>query len=84
MIEEGGFDIVGKERRWARVAQKLGYPTGRNIGSLLRSHYERIVYPFEVFHAGASLPVTLHSPTLLLLFCAYTSDLSTYDLSNRI
>ncbi|XP_064778647.1 lysine-specific demethylase 5C-like isoform X3 [Oncorhynchus masou masou] len=56
VIEEGGFDIVSKERRWARVAQKLGYPTGRNIGSLLRSHYERIVYPFEVFHAGASLP----------------------------
>ncbi|CAB1329933.1 unnamed protein product [Coregonus sp. 'balchen'] len=56
VIEEGGFDIVSKERRWARVAQKLGYPTGKNIGSLLRSHYERIVYPFEVFHAGASLP----------------------------
>uniref|UniRef100_A0A4W5MGS8 [histone H3]-trimethyl-L-lysine(4) demethylase n=1 Tax=Hucho hucho TaxID=62062 RepID=A0A4W5MGS8_9TELE len=69
VIEEGGFDIVSKERRWARVAQKLGYPTGKNIGSLLRSHYERIVYPFEVFHAGASLPVTLHSPTLLLPFC---------------
>ncbi|KAK6308224.1 hypothetical protein J4Q44_G00214950 [Coregonus suidteri] len=58
VIEEGGFDIVSKERRWARVAQKLGYPTGKNIGSLLRSHYERIVYPFEVFHAGASLPQT--------------------------
>eukprot|EP00063_Salmo_salar_P016926 XP_013991761.1 PREDICTED: lysine-specific demethylase 5C-like isoform X2 [Salmo salar] len=56
VIEEGGFDIVSKERRWARVAQKLGYPPGKNIGSLLRSHYERIVYPFEVFHTGASLP----------------------------
>ena len=71
MIEEGGFDIVSKERRWARVAQKLGYPTGRNIGSLLRSHYERIVYPFEVFHAGASLPVnatlTHFAPALLRL-----------------
>uniref|UniRef100_A0A4W5NQ75 [histone H3]-trimethyl-L-lysine(4) demethylase n=1 Tax=Hucho hucho TaxID=62062 RepID=A0A4W5NQ75_9TELE len=59
VIEEGGFDIVSKERRWARVAQKLGYPPGKNIGSLLRSHYERIVYPFEVFHTGASLPVML-------------------------
>uniref|UniRef100_A0A3P8Z2N9 [histone H3]-trimethyl-L-lysine(4) demethylase n=1 Tax=Esox lucius TaxID=8010 RepID=A0A3P8Z2N9_ESOLU len=58
VIEEGGFDIVSKERRWARVAQKLGYPPGKNIGSLLRSHYERIVYPFEVFHTGASLPQT--------------------------
>ncbi|MFT7814238.1 lysine-specific demethylase 5C-like isoform X3 [Arapaima gigas] len=54
--EEGGFETVCKERRWARVAQKLGYPPGKNIGSLLRSHYERIVYPFEMFQSGASLP----------------------------
>ncbi|TSL97329.1 Lysine-specific demethylase 5C [Bagarius yarrelli] len=55
VTEEGGFETVSKERRWARVAQKLGYPPGKNIGSLLRSHYERIVYPFEMFHSGASL-----------------------------
>uniref|UniRef100_A0A3B3S562 [histone H3]-trimethyl-L-lysine(4) demethylase n=1 Tax=Paramormyrops kingsleyae TaxID=1676925 RepID=A0A3B3S562_9TELE len=54
--DEGGFESVTKERRWARIAQKLGYPPGKNIGSLLRSHYERIVYPFEMFHSGASLP----------------------------
>lgn len=53
--------MVCKERRWARVAQRLGYPPGKNIGSLLRSHYERIVYPFEVFHSGASIPVPRHS-----------------------
>uniref|UniRef100_A0A4W4DYU6 [histone H3]-trimethyl-L-lysine(4) demethylase n=1 Tax=Electrophorus electricus TaxID=8005 RepID=A0A4W4DYU6_ELEEL len=57
VTEEGGFEAVSKERRWARVAQKLGYPPGKNIGSLLRSHYERIVYPFEMFQSGASLPV---------------------------
>uniref|UniRef100_A0A8B9JNK1 [histone H3]-trimethyl-L-lysine(4) demethylase n=1 Tax=Astyanax mexicanus TaxID=7994 RepID=A0A8B9JNK1_ASTMX len=56
VTEEGGFETVCKERRWARVAQKLGYPPGKNIGSLLRSHYERIVYPFEMFQSGASLP----------------------------
>ncbi|XP_061074889.1 lysine-specific demethylase 5C isoform X2 [Conger conger] len=55
VTEEGGFETVSKERRWARVAQKMGYPPGKNIGSLLRSHYERIVYPFEMFHSGASL-----------------------------
>ncbi|XP_030221337.1 lysine-specific demethylase 5C isoform X1 [Gadus morhua] len=55
VTDEGGFDLVCKERRWARVAQRLGYPPGKNIGSLLRSHYERIVYPFEMFHSGASL-----------------------------
>uniref|UniRef100_A0A673M2E0 [histone H3]-trimethyl-L-lysine(4) demethylase n=1 Tax=Sinocyclocheilus rhinocerous TaxID=307959 RepID=A0A673M2E0_9TELE len=57
VTDEGGFEAVCKERHWARVAQKLGYPPGKNIGSLLRSHYERIVYPFELFQSGASLPV---------------------------
>ncbi|XP_028266177.1 lysine-specific demethylase 5C isoform X2 [Parambassis ranga] len=56
VTDEGGFEMVCKERRWARVAQRLGYPAGKNIGSLLRSHYERIVYPFEMFQSGASLP----------------------------
>uniref|UniRef100_A0A3P8WXQ0 [histone H3]-trimethyl-L-lysine(4) demethylase n=1 Tax=Cynoglossus semilaevis TaxID=244447 RepID=A0A3P8WXQ0_CYNSE len=56
VTDEGGFEMVCKERRWARVAQRLGYPQGKNIGSLLRSHYERIVYPFEMFQSGASLP----------------------------
>uniref|UniRef100_A0A3B5B5X9 [histone H3]-trimethyl-L-lysine(4) demethylase n=1 Tax=Stegastes partitus TaxID=144197 RepID=A0A3B5B5X9_9TELE len=56
VTDEGGFEMVCKERRWARVAQRLGYPPGKNIGSLLRSHYERIVYPFEVFQSGASMP----------------------------
>uniref|UniRef100_A0A3Q1JHN5 [histone H3]-trimethyl-L-lysine(4) demethylase n=1 Tax=Anabas testudineus TaxID=64144 RepID=A0A3Q1JHN5_ANATE len=60
VTDEGGFEMVCKERRWARVAQRLGYPPGKNIGSLLRSHYERIVYPFEMFQSGASLPVSLH------------------------
>uniref|UniRef100_A0A8C9Z2C4 [histone H3]-trimethyl-L-lysine(4) demethylase n=1 Tax=Sander lucioperca TaxID=283035 RepID=A0A8C9Z2C4_SANLU len=56
VTDEGGFEMICKERRWARVAQRLGYPPGKNIGSLLRSHYERIVYPFEMFQSGARLP----------------------------
>uniref|UniRef100_A0A7N8XI94 [histone H3]-trimethyl-L-lysine(4) demethylase n=1 Tax=Mastacembelus armatus TaxID=205130 RepID=A0A7N8XI94_9TELE len=60
VTDEGGFEMVCKERRWARVAQRLGYPPGKNIGSLLRSHYERIVYPYEMFQSGASLPVFPH------------------------
>ncbi|XP_037540724.1 lysine-specific demethylase 5C isoform X2 [Nematolebias whitei] len=55
VTDEGGFEMVCKERRWARIAQRLGYPPGKNVGSLLRSHYERIVYPFEMFQSGASL-----------------------------
>ena len=59
--------MVCKERRWARVAQRLGYPPGKNIGSLLRSHYERIVYPFEMFQSGASMPVSRFTFLSLLL-----------------
>ncbi|XP_053437350.1 lysine-specific demethylase 5D isoform X2 [Nycticebus coucang] len=55
VMEEGGYEAICKDRRWARVAQRLNYPPGKNIGSLLRSHYERIIYPYEMFQSGASL-----------------------------
>ncbi|XP_027696951.1 lysine-specific demethylase 5C isoform X2 [Vombatus ursinus] len=55
VVEEGGYEAISKDRRWARVAQRLNYPAGKNIGSLLRSHYERIVYPYEMYQSGANL-----------------------------
>uniref|UniRef100_A0A7J8B8M9 [histone H3]-trimethyl-L-lysine(4) demethylase n=1 Tax=Rousettus aegyptiacus TaxID=9407 RepID=A0A7J8B8M9_ROUAE len=55
VVEEGGYEAICKDRRWARVAQRLKYPPGKNIGSLLRSHYERIIYPYEMFQSGANL-----------------------------
>ena len=51
----GGIEAVTKERRWAKVANKLGYPSGRSVGSILKSHYERILYPFDVFKQGKTL-----------------------------
>lgn len=58
-MEEGGYEAICKDRRWARVAQRLNYPPGKNIGSLLRSHYERIVYPYEMYQSGANLVVRM-------------------------
>uniref|UniRef100_A0A6I8P9J6 Lysine-specific demethylase 5C n=1 Tax=Ornithorhynchus anatinus TaxID=9258 RepID=A0A6I8P9J6_ORNAN len=58
VVEEGGYEAICKDRRWARVAQRLNYPPGKNIGSLLRSHYERIVYPYEMYQSGANLVVS--------------------------
>uniref|UniRef100_A0A4W3I2J1 [histone H3]-trimethyl-L-lysine(4) demethylase n=1 Tax=Callorhinchus milii TaxID=7868 RepID=A0A4W3I2J1_CALMI len=55
VAEEGGFDTVCKERRWSKVAHKMGYLPGKALGSLLRSHYERILYPYNLFQSGASL-----------------------------
>ncbi|XP_024422303.1 lysine-specific demethylase 5D-like isoform X2 [Desmodus rotundus] len=60
VMEEGGYEAICKNRRWARVAQHLNYPPGKNIGSLLRSHYERIIYPYEIFQSGANLQCNTH------------------------
>ncbi|GIX89785.1 hypothetical protein CEXT_172121, partial [Caerostris extrusa] len=53
--EEGGSEIVSRERRWSRIATRMGFPPGRGVGSLLRQHYERILYPYHVFQEGSSI-----------------------------
>uniref|UniRef100_A0A671V922 [histone H3]-trimethyl-L-lysine(4) demethylase n=1 Tax=Sparus aurata TaxID=8175 RepID=A0A671V922_SPAAU len=55
---EGGFETVCKEKRWSKVASRMGFPPGKGTGSLLRSHYERILYPYELFQSGATLTVS--------------------------
>lgn len=60
----GGIETVTKERRWAKVANKLGYPSGRSVGSILKNHYERILYPFDIFKLGK----TLTDIVIILLF----------------
>ncbi|XP_061618826.1 lysine-specific demethylase 5A [Phyllopteryx taeniolatus] len=52
---EGGFETVCKEKRWSKVSSRMGFPPGKGTGSLLRSHYERILYPYELFQSGATL-----------------------------
>ncbi|KAG7280489.1 hypothetical protein CRUP_022018 [Coryphaenoides rupestris] len=53
--EEGGFDAVCRERRWSKISVKMGYAPGKAIGSHLRAHYERILYPYKLFKTGANL-----------------------------
>ncbi|KAJ8006852.1 hypothetical protein DPEC_G00111520 [Dallia pectoralis] len=52
---EGGFETVCKEKRWSKLASRMGFPPGKGTGSLLRSHFERILYPYELFQSGATL-----------------------------
>ena len=48
--KEGGMEKVNEEKKWTKVAQDMGYlMTNKNIGNLLKAHYERILYPLEVF-----------------------------------
>uniref|UniRef100_A0A8C9VV76 Lysine-specific demethylase 5A n=1 Tax=Scleropages formosus TaxID=113540 RepID=A0A8C9VV76_SCLFO len=74
--EEGGFDVVCKEKRWSKVASRMGFPPGKGTGSLLRSHFERILYPYELFQSGATLTV---SPALIRV----TSHLTNVRLKQR-
>uniref|UniRef100_A0A8C4E3K2 [histone H3]-trimethyl-L-lysine(4) demethylase n=1 Tax=Dicentrarchus labrax TaxID=13489 RepID=A0A8C4E3K2_DICLA len=55
--EEGGFEAVCRERRWTRISVKMGFAPGKAIGSHLRAHYERILYPYKLFQTGDNLLV---------------------------
>ncbi|XP_046372172.2 lysine-specific demethylase 5A-like isoform X4 [Haliotis rufescens] len=50
--EEGGMEQVSAERKWSKISTKLGMPTGKGCGTIVRGHYERILYPFFVFRKG--------------------------------
>uniref|UniRef100_A0A672YXA6 [histone H3]-trimethyl-L-lysine(4) demethylase n=1 Tax=Sphaeramia orbicularis TaxID=375764 RepID=A0A672YXA6_9TELE len=65
---EGGFETVCKERIWSKVASRMGFPPGKGTGSLLRSHYERILYPYELFQSGATLTRENKEPKGLKIF----------------
>ncbi|XP_077540973.1 lysine demethylase 5 isoform X6 [Haemaphysalis longicornis] len=53
--DEGGMEQVSRDRKWTKVATRMGYAPMRTVGTLLRQHYERILYPYDVFQSGASL-----------------------------
>uniref|UniRef100_A0A8C1P6L9 [histone H3]-trimethyl-L-lysine(4) demethylase n=1 Tax=Cyprinus carpio TaxID=7962 RepID=A0A8C1P6L9_CYPCA len=61
--EEGGFDVVCKERKWTQIALKMGFAPGKAVGSHLRAHYERILYPYYLFQTGNSQKPTLTNDT---------------------
>ena len=51
VLKAGGLDKVNTEKKWASVAVEIGYNplNSVKIGALLKSHYERILYPLDVF-----------------------------------
>uniref|UniRef100_A0A672HS27 [histone H3]-trimethyl-L-lysine(4) demethylase n=1 Tax=Salarias fasciatus TaxID=181472 RepID=A0A672HS27_SALFA len=58
VADEGGFDIVCRDRRWTKIAHQMGFAPGKAVGSHLRGHYERILYPYNLFQSGANLLVS--------------------------
>ncbi|XP_039605355.1 lysine-specific demethylase 5B-like isoform X2 [Polypterus senegalus] len=65
VVEEGGFDAVCKDRKWTKIALKMGFAPGKAVGSHIRAHYERILYPYNLFQSGASL-LAPEPPTKLM------------------
>ncbi|XP_029994151.1 lysine-specific demethylase 5B-B-like isoform X1 [Sphaeramia orbicularis] len=55
VADEGGFDIVCQDRRWTKIALQMGFAPGKAVGSHLRAHYEKILYPYNLFQSGANL-----------------------------
>nr|CAI5832447.1 unnamed protein product [Callosobruchus analis] len=54
---EGGFDNATKERKWSKISHRMGYQVGKSVGTILKTHYERLLYPYDVFKAGKSVEV---------------------------
>ncbi|XP_070766627.1 lysine-specific demethylase 5B-B [Enoplosus armatus] len=55
VADEGGFDIVCRDRRWTKIALQMGFAPGKAVGSHLRGHYEKMLYPYNLFQSGANL-----------------------------
>nr|2LM1_A Chain A, Lysine-specific demethylase lid [Drosophila melanogaster] len=53
--EEGGMEQTTKDRKWAKVANRMQYPSSKSVGATLKAHYERILHPFEVYTSGKVL-----------------------------
>ena len=57
--EEGGFESCTRDKKWSRVALRLGYNISKQskgpVASLLRQHYERLLFPYDIFLSGATI-----------------------------
>lgn len=54
IIYSGGFEVCSAERKWSKVARRMGFPQGKGIGSILKNHYEKILYRYDVFKSNGA------------------------------
>ncbi|KAM4562349.1 lysine-specific demethylase 5B-B isoform 4-T4 [Odontesthes bonariensis] len=83
VADDGGFDIVCQERRWTKIAQQMGYAPGKAVGSHLRGHYERILYPYNLFLSGANL-LCVQKPAQKPVQPAETADNMEHKLQDQV
>ena len=68
---EGGYDTVVRERKWSKVALKMHLSdpsTGKCNGGVLRGHYEKYLYPYDLFEAGITVDQNVSCLLNFLLF----------------
>lgn len=46
---EGGFEKISTEKKWPRVASRMGYVNDKAVGPQLRTYYRRLLLPYEEF-----------------------------------
>lgn len=49
---EGGSFAVTRERKWNIIANQMGLSIGRSSCSTLKSHYNQILFPYDVFQSN--------------------------------
>ncbi|CAG4963472.1 unnamed protein product [Parnassius apollo] len=47
--EEGGFENCNTPKKWRKIANSMGYSQNANTMNFLRSNYEKILLPYEIF-----------------------------------
>lgn len=56
--DEGGMEQTSKDRKWSHVAARMEYPSGKCVGTILKQHYERILFPFDIYISGKAVDTT--------------------------
>lgn len=54
VTEEGGLEVVNSNHKWPKIVQRMGYSGTKSVGAALRSHYERIILPYDEFRLVSS------------------------------
>lgn len=53
----GGSEVCTRDRKWAKVATRMDHQS--SLGTTLKNHYERLLYPFDIFKLGKSSTKTV-------------------------
>lgn len=44
----------------------MGYPPGKGTGTILKTHYDRLLYPYDVFREGKTVNIVSIKKYLVL------------------